>query len=223
MVDWGMIANLATACGTLVLAVATFSSVRSSNRTARSAERSLQAGLRPVLFASRPEDPPQTIRWGDNHWATVPGGGGVLDKVDHNVYLAISLRNVGAGLAVIHGWQLEPTPLGPTTPAEMQQARQAIARPDPAGFRPQGRDLYVPAGDVSFWQAAIRNEPDFPRWEEIVASLKAHRGMGVNLLYSDHEGGQRTISRFQLTQRPDEDNWICSVVRHWNLDRDDPR
>ena len=39
--DWVTIASLATAGGTLVLAVATFSSVRSGNRTARAAERSL--------------------------------------------------------------------------------------------------------------------------------------------------------------------------------------
>jgi hypothetical protein len=52
----------------------------------------------------------------------------------------------------------------------------------------------------------------------------------VHLLYSDHEGGQRAISRFQLVRpdaSPDEpgepSQWVCSVVRHWNLDRDDPR
>lgn len=50
--DWATVAGLATALGTLVLAVATFSAVRSANRTARAAERSLLAGLRPVLMAS---------------------------------------------------------------------------------------------------------------------------------------------------------------------------
>ena len=46
MTDWVTISSLATAGGTLVLAVATFSSVRSANRSARVAERSLLAGLR---------------------------------------------------------------------------------------------------------------------------------------------------------------------------------
>ena len=49
MVDWVTISALATAGGTLVLAAATFSAVRSSNRSARVAERALLAGLRPVL------------------------------------------------------------------------------------------------------------------------------------------------------------------------------
>ena len=49
MTDWATISSLATAGGTLVLAVATFASVRSSNRTARLAELSLQEfGLTPV-------------------------------------------------------------------------------------------------------------------------------------------------------------------------------
>ena len=47
---------MATAGATLVLAVATFSSVRSANRTARAAEQSLLAGLWPILAASRHGD-----------------------------------------------------------------------------------------------------------------------------------------------------------------------
>ncbi len=41
LADWVTISSLATAGGTLVLAVATFGSVRSANRTARVAELSL--------------------------------------------------------------------------------------------------------------------------------------------------------------------------------------
>jgi hypothetical protein len=44
----------------------------------------------------------------------------------------------------------------------------------------------------------------------------------VDLLYGDHEGGQRTISRFSLA--PSEDgSWLAAVSHHWNIDRDQPR
>jgi hypothetical protein len=109
MSAWGTAAELATAAGTLVLAAATFSSVRSANRAARSAERSLLAGLRPLLFASRAQDPPQQIRWGDDHWASVGGGQAVLELADDIVYLAMSVRNVGSGIAVLRGWRTEPS------------------------------------------------------------------------------------------------------------------
>jgi hypothetical protein len=46
--------------------------------------------------------------------------------------------------------------------------------------------------------------------------------MAVDLLYGDHEGGQRTISRFVFNPREDG-QWIVAVARHWNLDRPDPR
>jgi hypothetical protein len=46
--------------------------------------------------------------------------------------------------------------------------------------------------------------------------------MAVDLLYGDHEGGQRTISRFVFNAREDG-HWIVVVARHWNLDRPDPR
>jgi len=47
MADWATISSLAIAGGTLVLAVATFGAVKSGNRSARVAEGSLLAGLRP--------------------------------------------------------------------------------------------------------------------------------------------------------------------------------
>jgi hypothetical protein len=74
MTDWATIASLATAGATLVLAAGTFASVRSANRAARTAERALLAGLRPVLAHSRLEDPSDKITWADNHWAKLSGG-----------------------------------------------------------------------------------------------------------------------------------------------------
>ncbi|MDQ6747375.1 MAG: hypothetical protein M3010_04625, partial [Candidatus Dormibacteraeota bacterium] len=78
MADWVTISSLATAGGTLVLAVATFSSVKSANRTARLAERSLLAGLRPVLTPSREDDPSERVRFGDQQVLHVQGHGGAI-------------------------------------------------------------------------------------------------------------------------------------------------
>ena len=105
MADWATISSLATAGGTLVLGVATFASVRSANRSARIAESALQEQRRPVLAASRLEDPLQKIMFAGGHWVRADGGRGVAEHVDGVVYLALSLRNVGAGIGVLHGWQ----------------------------------------------------------------------------------------------------------------------
>ena len=118
--NWDTIASLATAAGTLVLAVATFSAVRSGNRTARAAERSLQVGLRPLLIQSRRDDPAQKIMFGDEHWAKIPGGAmvGEISGEDGSeiVYLAMSLHNAGQGVAVIHGWRFYPSRPGVERP-----------------------------------------------------------------------------------------------------------
>jgi hypothetical protein len=47
----------------------------------------------------------------------------------------------------------------------------------------------------------------------------------IDVLYGDHEGGQRTITRFGMIPRRDGDvtRWFPSVARHWSLDRPDPR
>jgi hypothetical protein len=210
--DWTTISSLATAGGTLVLAVATFSSVRSANLATRIAQEALLINTRPVLFSSRMDDPQQKVRWGDDHHALLRGSGAVLEQSDEDgtVYLAASLRNVGQGIAVIQGWRIEPDP-----------SMREMVRPDADTFRPQSRDLYVPSGDVGFWQGAlrIREDPDCP---EASAAIRDRRGLMIDLLYADHQGGQRTISRFIFLPRGDE-GWYSSVIRHWNLDRPDPR
>jgi hypothetical protein len=97
MADWATISSLATAGGTLVLALATFGSIRSANRAARVAERSLLAGLRPVLIPSRDEDPTERVRFGDAQLLTVPGHRAALSIANGNVYMAIALATAARG------------------------------------------------------------------------------------------------------------------------------
>src|SRR2546430_926799 len=104
MADWTVISSLATAGGTLVLALATFSSVRSSNRSARTAEKALLVGIRPVLVPSRMDDPMIKINWGDDHWTRLEGGQAGVEVDGDVIYLAMSLRNVGQGIAVLQAW-----------------------------------------------------------------------------------------------------------------------
>ncbi|HKA94650.1 MAG TPA: hypothetical protein VKD66_00155, partial [Streptosporangiaceae bacterium] len=92
--DWATVASLATAAGTLVLALATFAAVRSANRAARTAERSLLAGLRPLLLASRLQDDPQKVMFVDGKWVQVPGGRASVQAEEGVIYLTMSVRNV---------------------------------------------------------------------------------------------------------------------------------
>src|SRR3954471_14900488 len=146
MTDWATISALATAGGTLVLAVATFASVRTANRGARATERALLAGIRPVIVTSRLTDPPEKIAFADDHWVRVDGGHGVAEATDEAVYLAIALRNVGNGLAVLDRWDF--------------YSERAVGVSDhrpPEAFRRLNRDIYVPPNDLGFWQGAFRD------------------------------------------------------------------
>jgi len=209
--NWAVAASLLTAGGTLALAVATFVSVRASNRAARLAEYSIQVGIRPLLMPSRLEDPAQKIMWGDEHWTYLSGASAGVEFENDIAYLSMSLRNAGGGTAVIHGWHLR---------LEDRNLDHPHAEPDQ--FRRQIRDLYVPSGDIGFWQGAVR-DPSDPEHAELVGAITERRLFGIELLYSDHEGGQRTIGGFALAPRGDEGKWLCTVVRHWNVDRPDPR
>ena len=210
MADWSTAASLATAVGTLVLALATFVAVRAANRAARVAEYSMQIGIRPLLMPSRLEDPVQKIMWGDDFIAGLAGGTGIAQDVGRRRPPRDVAPQLGIGIAVIHGWHL-----GLSDPHDPHD------HAEPDSFRPQIRDLYVPRGEIGFWQASLQ-DPDDPDYGDLLEAVTTRRLFEVEVLYSDHEGGQRAIGRFGLAPF-DDGRWLCSVVRHWNLDRPDPR
>jgi hypothetical protein len=216
MADTSTIASLATAGGTLVLALATFSATRSANRSARISERAFQVGLRPVLFNARPQDAPQKVGFVDDHYVRLRDGLAAVQEFKQNLYLAIPLRNVGPGIAVLHGWHVRVGRFDSKTPP-----------PELEDFRGQTRDLYVPAGDISFWQGAVRDSSDSV-YAPLSEAIREGTGITVDLLYGDHEGGQRTITRFYLSPRShytDEEPWMwmTTTAVHRNVDRADPR
>lgn len=209
MADWTTISSLATAGGTLTLACATFASIRSANRSARVAEQALLAGIRPLLTPSRPQDPPVRVSFGDGHWLTVDGAHAVVDVSESVIYMSFSVRNAGNGIAVLHGWMFH-------------SGRGAeLADIDPNDFIWLTRDIYVPAGDISFWQGALR-DPDAELFKEVAKAIGAPELFTIDVLYGDDEGGQRMISRFVVEPKP---HGLWSVVgsRHRNIDRDEPR
>ena len=210
MTDLTTAADLATAGGTLVLAIATFASIRAGQRSTKLAERSLLAGLRPLLFPTRLDDPPEKVGFQDQHFLRVEGGRAVVDVTDDVIYLAMSIRNVGSGMAVLDRWCLRPSEESRAdAPAPLEQ------------FRRLTRDLYVPPNDRFFWQGALR-EPDDPVFVRTAKQVAASDPIVLELLYGDIEGGQRTISRFSFTV-PTDRGWLVALSRHWYLDNDAPR
>ena len=210
MADWATISSLATAGGTLVLAGATFSAVRSSNRSARLAEQALQEQRRPVLVHARLDDPVQKVMFLDGHWIRAEGSQAVIDEESGVLYLGLALRNVGAGIAVLQGWHPWP-----------DLVTADVDHPPPEDFRRQLRDIYIAPGDVGMWQGALREAND-DVIRRIAVARAERRPFSVDLLYSDQVGGQRTISRFGVTP-VGEDRWLGNVGLHWNLDLAGPR
>jgi hypothetical protein len=270
------VSELATGAGTLVLAVATFASVRSANRSARVAEDTMLAAMRPILMNTRHQDPTQKLSFQDEIWLVVPGGGAAVDARDSVIYLGISLRNVGTGMGILHGWRVRT---GTEIPPR---------KPPLEDFRLQTRDLYISPSDMGFWEGALR-DPAEPLFGEVAAAILAEHSLIIDLLYGDFQGGQRVITRFQVLRSPwaprepgyypaaqpngaqpggaqpdgglgaqpehaivtrvaaasaedvprtgpaaggapasphrlpEPSNWMASAVRHWNVDRPDPR
>jgi len=65
-------------------------------------------------------------------------------------------------------------------------------------------------------------DPAEPEFAEVSERIVARERVVVDVLYGDHQGGQRVISGFSLLPRSDG-NWLATAARHWNVDRPDPR
>lgn len=222
MADWVTISALATAGGTLALAGATYASVRSNNRSARLAEMALQEQRRPVLVHSSGDDHAQAGRFAGRTPIEVPGGGATVESDAEAVYLSASLRNVGAGIAVLQGWQcLVLSGAEHGSLAQWRKSTVGSRQPDIEDFRPLMQDQYIAGEDTGLWRGTVRNRDD-PLFEEIAAALTEERPISLDLLYTDQVGGQRTISRFVLLP-PEGEGWLITAARHWYLDAPAPR
>jgi hypothetical protein len=210
MADWTAIASFATAGGTLALAVSTFSAVRSSSHAARIAEASLLTGMRPLLIPSLWDDPAHKVLWSDRHAAHVCGGRAVFEEENGVIYLAVGLRNLGTGIALLHGWHPMP-----------DQAFENVPHVAAEDFRRLTIDLYIPAGGTGYWEAAVR-DPDDPIRPGFMRALAEREPFTIDILNGDQQGRERTISRYTVLPAGD-DGWYAQVGRHWNVDRPDPR
>lgn len=203
MTDWATVANIATAGGTFVLAVATFGATRSANRTARLTEKAMQLGLEPLLTTARPEDPPERIGFRNDEIFVVRGGSAAVDIHDGNVYFAIPVRNVGNGIAVLRRWSVVTGEI---------HASDHYGNLD--HFRQLTRDLYVPAGGNGYWQGAMREANDSQRAE--VEQAIRDGGFVIDVFYQDQFGGHPAVSRFRLSHLADGE-WFCAIVRHFRV------
>ena len=208
MADAATIASLATAGGTLILAVATFSATRSANRSARSAERALDLNLRPVLIPAHEWDAAERVTFYDEI-VRLRGGFAAVEQRGANLYFAAQLRNVGAGIGVLTSWLME---VGPDAGLSV-----IGGPPDYTNFVAQVRSLYVPAGDVGYWQGAIREgDTDRGDADALRRAIEAGARLTLYLRYADQDGGHDTVSRYTLM--PDENgDWIFGIARHWTL------
>ncbi len=206
--DWVAISSLATAGGTLALAVTTYLSVRSANNAARTAELSLLAGLRPLLVESLESDAAQRVNFGDQRGIVTPGGGAAVQVIEDRIYVVLSLRNVGPGIGVLFGGRLYP---------ERDRLRADV---DLESFRMLSRDIYIPPGKIGFWQIAYRDMDDTD-YDPMLQAIERGELM-ADVLYGDYEGGQRVVSRYAVL-RDDDGEWRISTVRHVQIDRAEPR
>ena len=170
-----------------------------------------------MLTPSRREDPEEPVQFADGRVFEVGSGRAMLHRDQAAIYLAVPLRNVGSGIALLRGYRLEAEAAEGIAedPRGIARHRRGDAAPDPAAFAEQQRDLYIPSDAVGFWQAALR-DPAESLYGRVQGAIDGGGRLTVDLFYTDHEGGQPTITRFVLLPG-DGERWRCDVTHHWSI------
>jgi hypothetical protein len=142
-------------------------------------------------------------------------GDALVRHEDGLLYLAFQLRNGGAGVAHLFADRSEPEPADRVIQDPRGRARHRRGDParDRAAFAEQQRDLYIAAGELGHWQAALGDATTelYTATSEAITILGR---MTFDLLYRDIEDGPPTITRFALLPSQ-QDKWRCDVTRHW--------
>jgi hypothetical protein len=157
-------------------------------------------------MATRPDDPPEAVTFSDGVMLMAPGGSAVLEERDGNLYLALAVRNVGTGLAVLRAGHVAIMSLG-----------DEVWPPEPESFRALQRDIYIPPGDQGFWQIGVRSVDD-PFRSPLATAVADRQPLLVTIGYGDHLGGHPTWTRFGVTPG-DDGSWITTVNRHAGIAR----
>ena len=96
--------------------------------------------------------------------------------------------------------------------------------PDVSTFVAQVRSLYVPAGDVGYWQGAIREgNTDRGDADALRDAIEAAERLTLYLRDSDQDGGHDMVTRSSLLPGENGD-WIFGNARHRSVEvSDDPK
>jgi hypothetical protein len=204
-VDWVTVSKLAAAAATVGLALATFASVRSANRAARVVERSLRVGPPAVVLPTRPDDPQQTIAFADGRRLTVPGGGAVIELTDDAIQIAMAIRNVGGGLAILRGWFLQPK-------------RAQDEHTEVEEFNRLACDVYLSGSETVVWQSRVKASAS-PAFARVRQALLARTPLSLEILHSNQHEDRWTITRFDLTSAGGDGKWSAAAAGHRDLEQ----
>jgi hypothetical protein len=137
---------------------------------------------------------------------SVRDGGAAVEADGDVVYRALSLRNVGSGIAVLQAWQAQDGMLSAVAPPAAVDE-----------FRSLTRDDYLAGGNVGSG-GELCETPTI----RCTRSSPWPHAFSVELLYTDQVGEQRTVSGFAVLSA-DAGGWISAVGRHRYLDAAAPR
>ena len=210
MADASTIASLATAGGTLVLADRdvlrdAFGEPLHAHRGTRTRPQSAAAA-----HPAHEWEPAERITFRDEI-VELRAGYAAVEQRSNGLYFAAQLRNVGAGIGVLTSWKVKGE-----TNMDISLS-EYVEPPDPTHFVLQQRSLYVPAGDVGYWQGAIRDgDTDRGDADAIRRTIEVRGVLTLFLRYADQDGGHDTITRYSIM--PDDNgDWLIGIGRHWSL------
>lgn len=185
---------------TIALAVATVT-------VALLSARQIKHNLLPIMVPARPDGRKRVARFTLEKHVTIRNADTYAEFDGDGVCLAVCLRNIGSGVAVLKGFDASPN--DSAEPASYDV-------PSLSRFASALHALYLGPGDAAY--LAIFTSLDSSRtdaYEVVQETVPNGASLLLDLVYTDHSGGQLTISRLELEWATDVDRYVAKVARYW--------
>jgi hypothetical protein len=194
-----IIATAALALATLLVAVpAAWSALISAQETKRD--------LLPVIIPAKAHGIKWIVRFTPHKHVVLENFDSYTDEDDQYVYFAVALRNIGAGIAVVLGTDASPK-------ADLDDLVPKHVAPL-SGMRRMARNMYLAKSDAAylvFWTTSASSGI----YKVIYDAVPKRQDIVLDLIYSDQDGRQMTVSRFELSWAMDVNRYVAKIVKHW--------
>jgi hypothetical protein len=168
--------------------------------------RQMKRNLLPIITPARPDGSKRVARFTPAKHVVLENADSFSQEDGERVYLAVCVRNIGSGVAVVRGVDANSTDEVKELAPDGIPALRGLVRSE--------RSLYLgptEAAYLTMWATSSSSAG----FDVVRRTVPAKGDLLLDLVYCDHAGRQLTVSRIELRWASDANRYVARLVKYW--------